>query len=131
MKVYTTRVGEGSFPTELNDSLGEEIKMVGREYGATTGRPRRCGWFDVCLARYACQINGFTHLVITKGDVLDHFPQIRVCVGYKLNGKVLRTPPPTEEELNSYEPIYRDFEGWLTPTGTIRKYQDLPKKMRD
>lgn len=112
VKAYTTRVGEGPFPTELESPLGELLRKAGREFGATTGRPRRCGWFDALVLRYAARVNGLTGLVITKLDVLDEFEEIKLAVGYKLDGKVLKELPDDPAELSRVQPVYETLSGW-------------------
>ncbi len=129
-KGYATRVGEGPFPTELCNQQGEDLRQAGIEFGATTGRPRRTGWFDAVLARYACQINGFTGLVLTKSDVLDTMETVKICTGYKLDGSLIDYPPTDITELEKCEPVYEEIEGWQTPTNEIRKLVDLPFDMK-
>src|SRR5579872_5492187 len=126
-KAYTTRVGSGPFPTELTDEIGERIRKAGNEYGAVTGRPRRCGWFDVPLLRYTSMINGFTSLVITKLDVLDRFDEILVCTEYR-NAK---TMPATFRALEAVEPVYETLPGWKSETRGLTREQDLPGRARD
>jgi adenylosuccinate synthase len=130
-KAYITRVGGGPFPTEALDSGGDEIRRRGKEFGAVTGRPRRCGWFDVPLLRYTAAINGFDSIVVTKLDILDEFDQIPVCVGYKLGGKTIGTIPPTVAELAALEPVYDYRPGWRSSTFGMSHYEDLPAKARD
>jgi adenylosuccinate synthase len=125
-KAYTTRVGHGPFPTELNDELGERLREIGGEYGATTGRPRRCGWFDAFSVRYSAMINGFKELAITKLDVLDSFEEIKVCVGYQVNGKLVKSFRTDEHTLNQIVPLYETYDGWKTPTSGITSYNALP-----
>ncbi|HEY0368531.1 MAG TPA: adenylosuccinate synthase [Chthoniobacterales bacterium] len=129
VKAYTTRVGEGSLPTE-DATLGDMLHEMGREFGATTGRPRRCGWFDAVAARYAAMINGIDELAITNLDGLDTVDPIRVCVGYRLNGKRLDVPPCDAAHLEQCEPIYEELPGWKTPTSKAKKFSDLPKAAR-
>lgn len=131
VKAYTTRVGEGPFPTE-EDFLGDMLHEMGREFGATTGRARRCGWFDAVSTRYASLVNGVDELAITNLDGLDGVAEIRICTGYRIDGKgpVLDTPPSDAGELARCRPVYISMPGWLTPTDTIRKYRDLPLKAR-
>jgi len=129
-KAYTTRVGGGPFPTELTDQLGEEIRNRGKEYGTTTGRPRRCGWFDGVAARFAARLNGFTGMVITKFDILDTFPQIKICTGYELDGKVLGTMPVNTDILETCTPVYEELTGWQTDTSAIQSYDALPQPAR-
>jgi adenylosuccinate synthase len=130
-KAYITRVGGGPFPTEALDAAGDEMRRRGKEFGAVTGRPRRCGWFDVPLLRYTSAINGFDSIVVTKLDVLDEFDQIPVCVGYKLGGKTICTIPPTVAEVAALEPVYESRPGWQSSTFGISNYDDLPAKARD
>jgi adenylosuccinate synthase len=129
-KAYTTRVGEGPFPTELTDGPEADVlRQLGTpwaEVGTTTGRLRRVGWFDAVMARYAVQLNGIDTLAITKFDVLDTMPTIKVCVGYQLNDTQLEYPPATVATLDKVEPIYEELPGWMTPTTGIRRFQDLP-----
>jgi adenylosuccinate synthase len=131
IKAYTTRVGEGPFPTELFCEEGERLRDGGSEYGSTTGRPRRCGWFDVVIARYACRINGFTGLALTKLDVLDTFSEIKIATGYRYKGKTLKEMPASLEALRSAEPVYRTVKGWMKSTSDARELKDLPKRARD
>jgi len=125
-KAYTTRVGEGPFPTELRDELGQKIRERGGEYGATTGRPRRCGWFDAVVVNHSIRINGIGEMVITKLDVLNDFDKIKVCVGYRLNGKVIHHLPSNLEMLQSSEPVYEELNGWGTGLKGVRRFSDLP-----
>lgn len=131
IKAYTTRVGEGPFPTELLDEDGEFLRREGNEFGATTGRPRRCGWFDAVIARYAVRINGIDNLAITKLDVLDRFESIKVCTGYKYGDKILREFPTDPMILENCEPVYEEHPGWMEPTTDVRSWDDLPKVARD
>jgi adenylosuccinate synthase len=126
-KAYTTRVGSGPFPTELTNETGEIIRKAGNEYGAVTGRPRRCGWFDVPLLRYTAMINGFTSLVITKLDVLDQFAEIQVCTEYR-NAKSM---PATFRALEAVEPLYETLPGWKSETRGLTRYKELPGRARD
>ncbi len=130
IKAYTTRVGEGPFPTELNDGDGEKLRDEGHEFGATTGRPRRCGWFDVVLARYAVAVNGIDAIVLTKIDVLDKFATIKVCTGYKYKGQVYDEMPADLDCLENCEPVYAEFEGWMANTVGITSYDELPEKAK-
>jgi adenylosuccinate synthase len=125
-KAYTTRVGEGPFPTELKDATGDKIRDRGGEYGATTGRPRRCGWFDAVVVNHSIRINGIGETVMTKLDVLNDFDPIRICVGYRVNGKVIHHVPSSQEVLDSAEPIYEDLGGWKTEIKGIETFSDLP-----
>ena len=129
-KAYSTRVGNGPFPTEQTNAIGEQLRAIGGEYGATTGRPRRCGWLDLVSLAYSIRINGIEKLAITKLDVLDSFDEIRVCVGYRLNGKPLRRFPTDVQTLERVEPVYRTFRGWKTSTSGVRKFRDLPARAR-
>src|SRR5204863_2317565 len=115
-KAYITRVGGGPFPTEALDAMGDQIRNRGQEFGSVTGRPRRCGWFDVPLLRYTSMINGFESLIVTKLDVLDEFEQIRVCVGYRINGQDVCDMPPTVRELENVEAVYECLPGWTSST---------------
>src|SRR5947207_4051527 len=119
MKAYTTRVGEGPFPTELHDEQGQKLRETGREFGATTGRPRRCGWFDAVATRYSVMLNGIDELAVTKLDVLDAMPKIKVCVGYKAGTRVHETLPNDLDELQRCVPVYQEFDGWMTSTKHI------------
>ncbi len=125
-KAYTTRVGEGPFPTELKDEVGDKIRERGGEYGATTGRPRRCGWFDAVIVNHAIRINGVQGITITKLDVLDDFDTLKICTGYRIDGKVHQYVPSNLETLKSAEPIYEEMEGWKTEIRGMRKISDLP-----
>ena len=125
-KAYTTRVGEGPFPTELKDQLGEKIRERGGEYGATTGRPRRCGWFDAVIVIHSIRLNGIREMAITKLDVLNDFDKIKICVGYRLNGKVIHHVPSNLEILQRAEPIYEELDGWRTEIKGARNFSDLP-----
>ncbi|MFA5088805.1 MAG: adenylosuccinate synthase [Candidatus Omnitrophota bacterium] len=130
VKAYTTRVGEGPFPTEFADELKDEIRKKGKEFGATTGRPRRCGWFDSVLVRYALIINDISEVAIMKLDVLDDLKEIKICMGYKYKGKVYTDFPGDIEVINHAEPIYEDMDGWLTSIGGTREYKKLPLNAR-
>ena len=126
-KAYSTRVGAGPYPTELNDAMGDHIRAVGKEYGTTTGRPRRVGWFDAVAAKYASEINGISSIALTKLDVLDNVEQLKVCTGYKLHDTVLDTLPSSVALLNQVEPIYEEHPGWLASTTEARTIEDLPE----
>jgi adenylosuccinate synthase len=130
-KAYITRVGGGPFPTEALDGAGERIRQRGSEFGAVTGRPRRCGWFDVPLLRYTAEINGFDSIVVTKLDVLDEFDTIPVCVGYRSAGREISEMPPTVREIERLEPFYECLPGWSTSTFGISSYDQLPARARD
>ncbi len=129
-KAYTTRVGSGPFPTELLDDVGEGIRKIGAEFGASTGRPRRCGWFDAVVVRYASLINDLSTLVITKMDVLDHLDEIKICVGYRYRGEVLDFFPTDMGVLGDVEPVYESHPGWGCETGRIQEYDDLPEEAK-
>lgn len=130
IKAYTTRVGEGPFPTELKGPEGDSLREQGKEYGATTGRPRRCGWFDGVVAQYATVVNGITDLALTKLDVLDRCAKIKVCVAYK-HGKVLHDEMPASlNVLENCEPVYQEYEGWMSDTTGIRDFNQLPDKAK-
>ena len=131
VKAYTTRVGNGPFPTELTNDEGENLRKEGAEYGATTGRPRRCGWFDAFLVSYSAMINGIDSVAITKLDVLGTFESIKVCVGYKLNGKSLNSFPTDVEQLNNITPVYETLDGWMEDISKCKSYDELPQKTKD
>ena len=125
-KAYTTRVGGGPFPTELDDAIGKQLMIRGHEYGSTTGRARRCGWLDAVLMRYAVRVNGLTSLAITKMDVLDGFKELKICTGYRYQGKLYREMPADLEVLENGRPVYERWEGWTTDTTGITSYKALP-----
>jgi adenylosuccinate synthase len=129
-KAYATRVGEGPFPTELQDETGEKIREKGGEYGATTGRPRRCGWFDAVVVNHSIRVNGIREMVITKLDVLNEFDIIKICVGYRAEGKVFYHVPSNLEILKCSEPVYEELSGWETEIKGARNFKDLPAKAR-
>lgn len=129
-KAYATRVGEGPFPSELTDAVGQLLRERGLEFGTVTGRPRRCGWFDAVAARYVNRLNSVDQLVITKLDVLDGFEQLRICTGYRLHDAVLDYPPSTARELNQVTPVYETWDGWQQSTAECRSYDDLPSAAR-
>jgi adenylosuccinate synthase len=130
MKAYTTRVGEGPFPTE-NDEISDMLHGMGREFGATTGRARRCGWFDAVATRYAGMINGIDDIAVTNLDGLDSLATVKVCTQYKLNDELLDVPPSDARVLAKCEPVYSEFPGWQTPTDAARKWEDLPENARN
>ena len=130
-KAYITRVGSGPFPSEDKGEGGDRIREAGLEYGSVTGRPRRCGWFDVPLLRYTAMVNGFDSLIITKLDVLDGFDEIKVCTGYKLNGELIDCMPAESLLLDKVEPVYQTLPGWPEPTCGVTKYEELPKNAKD
>ncbi|HAW49968.1 TPA: adenylosuccinate synthase [bacterium] len=130
MKAYSTRVGEGPFPTELKGDIGNGLRIKGKEYGATTGRPRRCGWLDIPTIKYSCEINGVTSIAITKLDVLDKLPSIKVCTKYKIKGEIFEEIPQSIVNWDEVEPLYEEFTGWMEDTQNIKKKEDLPKASR-
>ncbi|GGB06683.1 adenylosuccinate synthase [Puia dinghuensis] len=129
-KAYCTRVGGGPFPTELEDATGEELRKVGNEFGATTGRPRRCGWIDGVALKFACMINGVTKIVMTKADVLDAFSELKICTAYKVNGETTNEIPFQMNRVK-IEPQWQSFAGWNTDITAVKKYDKLPEKMRE
>jgi adenylosuccinate synthase len=131
MKAYTTRVGAGPFPTEIFDELGKVIAKKGDEFGATTGRPRRCGWFDAVAVSYACRINGIQKIAVTKPDVLDGFPEIQVCTAYKYKGSLLRSFPTEPWILENITPEYRRVPGWMEPVHGLKDFAVLPQAFKD
>ena len=129
-KAYVTRVGTGPFPTEMPPDLDEEIRRIGEEYGATTQRARRCGWLDLVALRYASHVNGFTGIVLTKFDVLDHLDELQVCVSYQRRGEIVKTYPTSLHVLEECKPVYETFPGWKRSTRDIRRYEDLPENAK-
>lgn len=129
-KAYCTRVGSGPFPTELENETGEELRKLGNEFGATTGRPRRCGWIDLVALNFACMINGVTKIVMTKADVLDTFKELEVCTEYDVNGNKSREIP-FQMERSKPIPVYKNFSGWNSDSSAINSYADLPETMKD
>ncbi len=129
-KAYTTRVGSGPFPTELEDATGQKLRDVGQEYGATTGRPRRCGWFDAVVVRYAARVNGLWGLALTKMDVLTGFPEVSIAVGYELDGERVDELPCDVEELARVKPVYETLPGWSERLAGCRRYEELPIEAR-
>jgi adenylosuccinate synthase len=127
MKAYTTRVGAGPFPTELHDDMGEHLRKTGGEYGTTTGRPRRCGWFDAVIGRYAMRVNGITDLVVTKLDVLSGLDQVPICVGYEIDGQRFDEMPMTQTAFHHATPIYEYHPGWWEDVSKARLFTDLPE----
>lgn len=130
VKAYCTRVGEGPFPTEQLNEIGDKIRECGREFGTVTGRPRRCGWLDACVVRYAGQLSGIDYMAITRLDILDTFDEIKMCVAYQYKGKILNEIPASLKVLAEVEPVYEVFDGWKTDISGVRKYEDLPEKAR-
>ena len=129
-KAYTTRVGEGPLPTELTGEMGNRLRETGQEFGAVTGRPRRCGWYDAVAVRYAVRVNGLDGLALTKLDVLDGLPELQVCTAYRCNGATLTEMPGDQAQLAACEPVYETLPGWTAPTAGVRKYEDLPEAAR-
>jgi len=129
-KAYTTRVGSGPFPTELHDEMGERLRKVGNEYGATTGRPRRCGWLDLVAMKYSKMLNGIDYIALTKLDVLTGIDTIKVCVGYEYQGKILETFPPEIKILENCTPVYREFAGWKEDLSKVKVYEELPENAK-
>jgi adenylosuccinate synthase len=129
-KAYTTRVGGGPMPTELTDDVGEAIRQCAHEFGTTTGRPRRCGWFDGVAARFSSRINGFTGLALTRLDILDKFPKLKICTAYKMEGKIIEEFPSSITDLGKCEPVYEEMDGWMTGTSETREYSRLPLEAR-
>ncbi|MCL4534225.1 MAG: adenylosuccinate synthetase, partial [Bacteroidetes bacterium] len=125
-KAYATRVGEGPMPTELKDPTGDLLRQGGYEFGTTTGRPRRCGWFDAVSAVHSVQVNGFTSLAVTKLDVLDELPEVKICTAYRLDGRKIDFVPADPEDLARCEPVYESHPGWLSSISQARTPQDLP-----
>jgi len=131
MKAYVTRVGEGPFPTEENSEIGEKLRKDGSEFGATTGRPRRCGWFDVVAAQYSVRINGLTSVALTKLDVLDNFDEIKICTSYEFEGKNIDNFPASLELLSQCRPIYESYPGWNQNISEITNFNDLPQNTKN
>lgn len=127
VKAYTTRVGNGPFPTELEDETGENLRTWGGEFGATTGRPRRCGWFDAMVVRKAVRVNGITGLAITKVDILDQLPEIKICVGYTVDGQPIEDLPVQVKDFAKVKPVYETLPGWLSDTSKAISWTDLPE----
>lgn len=131
VKAYTTRVGNGPFPTEFDDGFCETIREKGKEFGATTGRPRRCGWLDLVLLKYSVRVNGITKIALTKLDVLDDLGKIKVCMAYKYKGRTIENFTNDLEILKNCTPVYKEIDGWETSTHGMTKYHDLPRKAKD
>ena len=130
MKAYVTRVGEGTFPTEQDNEIGEKLRAIGHEYGATTGRPRRCGWLDLVIGRYAVLINGLTDIVLTKIDVLTGFEKIKVAVGYEIDGKVHTSYPGNLRKSKPLKIVYEELDGWMEDITQIKNYEELPENCK-
>ncbi|MFA6807492.1 MAG: adenylosuccinate synthase [Eubacteriales bacterium] len=131
IKAYTTRVGEGPFPTELNCEIGEMIQTKGNEFGTTTGRPRRCGWYDAVIAKFAVRVNGLSDLALTKLDVLSGMETIKICTGYKFNGEVITDFPQSLKDLSRCESVYEEMPGWKENLTNVTKYDELPVEARN
>lgn len=131
IKAYSTRVGEGPFPTELNDNTGEKLRESGHEFGATTGRPRRCGWLDLVAVKYALRVSGIKNLAITKSDVLSGFNELKVCTAYEIDGKKIDTIPSDTSLLGRVKPHYESLPGWKEPLTEVRKFEDLPENFKN
>jgi adenylosuccinate synthase len=131
VKAYITRVGEGPLPTELTDEMGERIQKAGGEYGTTTGRGRRCGWFDLPLLKKAIALNGYTEIALTKLDVLTGLDQVRICTGYSYKGETVDYPPELTEDLQACEPVYEDLTGWDADLTGVKAFEDLPENARN
>ena len=129
-KSYTTRVGEGPMPTELRDETGDSIRERAHEYGTTTGRPRRCGWFDAVAARFSAQINGFTKVALTRLDILDALPSLKICTHYRLDGNIISHFPSSSADLERCEPLYEDLAGWQVPISDVTRFEELPPAAR-
>jgi len=129
-KAYATRVGSGPMPTELFDDTAELIRERAHEYGTTTGRPRRCGWFDAVVGRFSARVNGFSGACLTRLDVLDTLPSIKICTGYRLNGEALTSLPSNSALLAKCEPLYEELDGWQTDISGLRRLEDLPPQAR-
>ena len=131
VKAYSTRVGEGPFVTELLDSIGENLRAVGAEYGATTGRPRRCGWLDLLVVKHACSMNGLTDIVLTKIDVLTGIDTLKVCVGYDVDGTIYDYVPSDQAVVAKAKPVYKEFAGWTEDISKMTSYDQLPQNCKD
>jgi adenylosuccinate synthase len=126
-KAYSSRVGEGPFPTELQDATGERIRQAGREYGTTTGRPRRCGWFDAVAARHSARVNAFDGIALTRLDILTGLPELKLCTSYEIEGEAIGYFPSLAETLADCQPVYETFAGWSEPLTHARAFDDLPR----
>jgi len=125
-KAYSTRVGSGPMPTELHDEKGHLIRELAHEYGTTTGRPRRCGWFDAVVGRFSAQVNGFTSIALTRFDILDTLRSLKICTAYKVGETIYQRPPASAELLAKCQPVYKELPGWLCPTNDMRSFEELP-----
>ena len=126
VKAYCTRVGEGPFPTEQLNEIGEKLRIAGHEFGTVTGRPRRTGWLDACVVKYAGKLSGTDFMAVTRLDILDNFDEIKMCTAYKLNGEIIDEIPASLKVLAQVEPVYETFDGWKTDISNVRRYEDLP-----
>ena len=129
-KAYTTRVGEGPLPTELTGAIGDRLRETGNEFGAVTGRPRRCGWYDAVAVRHAVRVNGLDALALTKLDVLDGLPELQVCTAYSCHGATITEMPGDLAQLADCEPVYETLSGWTAPTRGRRSFDELPREAR-
>ncbi len=130
VKAYCTRVGEGPFPTEQLNAIGDKLREAGHEFGTVTGRPRRTGWLDACVVKYAGQLSGTDYMAVTRLDILDTFDEIKMCTAYKIDGKIIDEIPASLKVLAKVEPVYETFEGWQTDISNVRRYEDLPANAR-
>ena len=130
VKAYCTRVGEGPFPTEQLNEIGDRLRTAGHEFGTVTGRPRRTGWLDACVVKYAGQLSGTDYMAVTRLDILDSFDEIKMCTAYKVDGKVINEIPASLKVLAKVEPVYETFAGWKTDISSVRRYEDLPANAR-
>ena len=126
VKAYCTRVGEGPFPTEQLNEIGEKLRIAGHEFGTVTGRPRRTGWLDACVVKYAGKLSGTDFMAVTRLDILDNFDEIKMCTAYKLNGEIIDEIPASLKVLAQVEPVYETFDGWKTDISNVRRYEYLP-----
>jgi adenylosuccinate synthase len=131
VKAYSTRVGEGPFVTELLNETGTWIQNTGGEFGATTGRPRRCGWLDLLVVKHACMLNGLTDIVLTKIDVLTGLDEIQVCIGYDIDGQIYNYIPSDQEDVAKAKPVYKTFKGWKEDISKMSEYEQLPQEAKD
>jgi len=130
VKAYCTRVGEGPFPTEQLNEIGDKLREAGHEFGTVTGRPRRTGWLDACVVKYAGQLSGTDYMAVTRLDILDGFDEIKMCTAYKIDGEIIHEIPASLKVLAKVEPVYETFAGWKTDISKIRRYEDLPENAR-
>ena len=131
MKAYTTRVGKGPFVTELNNEVGDKIRIAGNEFGTVTGRPRRCGWFDAVVVRYSARINGLTTIALMLTDVLSEFETIKICSTYDLNDEIIEDFPARLDDLEKCKPVYREVKGWQCDITKCSTYDELPQEVKD